>query len=36
MLNCWETDVEKRACFEDIVMELSEEVSKGYVIEMLN
>ena len=36
MLKCWEVDVESRVCFGEIVTELSEEVSKGYVIESLD
>ena len=36
MLKCWDIDFEKRPCFKDIVVELSEEVGKGYVIEFLN
>ena len=36
MLKCWETDVETRICFGEIVTELIEEVSKGYVIESLD
>ena len=36
MLKCWEADVESRVCFGEIVTELSEEVSKGYVIESLD
>ena len=35
MLKCWEADVEQRACFGEIVVELSEEASRGYVIENL-
>lgn len=36
MLKCWEVDVESRICFEEIVTQLNEEVSKGYVIESLD
>ena len=36
MLKCWEVDVDSRFCFEEIVIELNEEVSKGYVIETLD
>ena len=36
MIKCWETDVNSRISFEEIVTELSEEVSKGYVIESLD
>ena len=36
MLKCWEADVDSRICFEEIVMELNEEVNKGYVIETLD
>ena len=36
MLKCWEADVDSRFCFEEIVIELNEEVSKGYVIETLD
>jgi len=36
MLKCWEADVESRICFKEIVTELNEEVSKGYVIEYLD
>ena len=36
MLKCWEADTESRICFEEIVTELNEEVSKGYVIENLD
>ena len=36
MLKCWKADVESRICFEEIVVELNEEVSKGYVIETLD
>ena len=36
MLKCWEADVESRICFGEIVTELEEEVSKGYVIESLD
>jgi len=36
MLKCWETDVEKRTCFNEIVSDLIEEVGKGYVIDSLD
>ena len=36
MMKCWETDVDSRICFGEIVTKLSEEVSKGYVIENLD
>ena len=36
MLKCWEADTESRICFEEIVTELIEEISKGYVIENLD
>jgi len=36
MLRCWEASVESRICFKEIVVELNEEVSKGYVIESLD
>ena len=36
MLKCWEADTESRICFEEIVTELNEEISKGYVIENLD
>jgi len=36
MLNCWEANIERRICFDDIVSELIEEVGKGYVIESLH
>ena len=36
MLKCWEADVEKRICFNEIVSELIEEVGKGYVIDNLD
>ena len=36
MLKCWEEDVKRRICFEEIVSELIEEVGKGYVIDNLD
>ena len=36
MLKCWKADAESRICFDEIVTELYEEVSKGYVNECLN
>jgi len=36
MLKCWEADVEERICFNEIVLELIEEVGKGYVIDSLD
>ena len=36
MLKCWEADVEKRPCFDEIEMELSDELSKGYVNDTLD
>ena len=36
MLRCWEEDVERRLCFDEIVLELNEEVGKGYVIDNLD
>jgi len=36
MLKCWEADIEKRICFNEIVSELIEEVGKGYVIDSLD
>ena len=36
MLKCWEVDVEKRLCFKEILLELSEEMIEDYVIESLD
>jgi len=36
MLNCWEANIERRICFNDIISKLVEEVGKGYVIESLD
>ena len=36
MLKCWRTDAESRISFGEIVTELSEELSEGYVIESLD
>lgn len=36
MLRCWEGDPESRPCFNEIEIELMEEVGKGYVIDNLD
>ena len=36
MLKCWEADVEKRLCFKEILLELSEEIIEDYVIDSLD
>ena len=36
MLGCWEAEAERRPSFNEIELELMEEVGKGYVIDNLD